>query len=373
MAKQSHDNRNVKRIAYFVSPHGFGHAARAAAVMQSVSDSEDAIEFDIFTTVPSWFFQDSLSDHFRYHRLLTDIGLVQSSAFRADLPKTLQSLNRFLPFQTSLISEISETVARRNCCLIISDISPLGISVAKEIGLPSLLVENFTWDWIYHQYVATDSRFKWHIDYLKSWFEAADYHIKTEPVCSPGPANLTTSPVSRKVRTCADRIRRQLKIGQSAKMVLITTGGIKQSYDFLDRLKQLPHIHFVLPGAAPKLQYRENSIILPHRSDFYHPDLVNAADAVVGKAGYSTLSEVYQAGVPFGYVLRSNFRESKPLAAFIAGQMEGIALTETDFSAGNWTAKIEALLGLKRHRRRPLNGSHQIGKFIRKQILQHHA
>ena len=49
------------RIAVFISPHGYGHASRAAAVMAALADLDAAVEFEIFTTVPPWFFRDSLS------------------------------------------------------------------------------------------------------------------------------------------------------------------------------------------------------------------------------------------------------------------------------------------------------------------------
>ena len=62
---------------------------------------------------------------------------------------------------------------------------------------------------------------------------------------------------------------------------------------------------------------------LPHQSDYYHPDLIRAADVVVGKAGYSTLAEVYHAGTPFGCVGRSGFRETDILEAFMAAHMPG--------------------------------------------------
>ncbi len=52
------------RIAYFISPHGFGHAARAAAVMEATYEMDPAIRFEIFTQVPRWFFHDSLSGNF---------------------------------------------------------------------------------------------------------------------------------------------------------------------------------------------------------------------------------------------------------------------------------------------------------------------
>jgi len=370
MPDQPDDTNNAKRIAYFVSPHGFGHAARAAAVMQAISDIDAAVEFDIFTTVPSWFFKDSMSVPFNYHTQLTDVGLVQKTAFKADLNKTVGRLNDFLPFPASLIAELSATITALNCVLIICDISPMGISVGYEAGIPTVLVENFTWDWIYEQYASADSGFNRHINYLRTLFQAVDYHIKTEPVCCRNSADLTASPVSRQVKASSGRVRKGLGLSETAKMVLITTGGIKQNYNFLNELKRLPDIHFVMPGAGPKMKIQDNCFILPHRSDYFHPDLVNASDAVVGKVGYSTLAEVYHAGVPFGYVMRSDFRESGPMAAFIEKEMQGVYLKESDFSSGRWTDRLQDLLNLNRVQRRLTNGAEPIGRFIRDRLLR---
>ncbi len=148
-------------------------------------------------------------------------------------------------------------------------------------------------------------------------------------------------------------------------MVLITTGGIPEKYGFFDKLIGLREIIFVMPGAGPEMKIVDNLIILPHRSDFYHPDLVNAADAVIGKVGYSTLAEIYHGGVPFGYVARSNFRESESMVKFIQTQMPGIAVGESEFADGNWTAKLEDLLDLAPVQRNIANGAEQIGRFIK--------
>ncbi len=148
-------------------------------------------------------------------------------------------------------------------------------------------------------------------------------------------------------------------------MVLVTTGGIPQRYGFLDKLARLREITFVLPGAGPEMKIVDNFIILPHRSDFYQPDLVSAADAVIGKVGYSTLAEIYHGGVPFGYVARSNFRESESMVEFIQTQMPGIAVGEPEFANGNWIAKLEDLLALAPVQRNVTNGAEQIGRFIK--------
>ena len=56
---------------------------------------------------------------------------------------------------------------------------------------------------------------------------------------------------------------------------------------------------FVFAGGVSAYRQEGNLHFLPFESDFFHPDLVHAADLVVGKAGYSMIAEVWAAGVPF--------------------------------------------------------------------------
>ncbi|MEZ4565570.1 MAG: hypothetical protein R2860_00930 [Desulfobacterales bacterium] len=61
--------------------------------------------------------------------------------------------------------------------------SLLGIAVAERSGIFSVLVENFTWDWIYADYVSTDRRFEKHIDLLAEAGTAGrDQHVQASPV-----------------------------------------------------------------------------------------------------------------------------------------------------------------------------------------------
>src|SRR5215813_7233863 len=105
------------RLAYFVTPHGFGHAARAAAVMVALQDIDPAIQFDIFTQVPRRFFQDSLVQGCRYYNVCTDIGLVQTTSLRADLPATVRRLNAFFPLDHALITTLAALLRSASCAL----------------------------------------------------------------------------------------------------------------------------------------------------------------------------------------------------------------------------------------------------------------
>mgnify|MGYP000010554424 FL=1 len=134
--------------------------------------------------------------------------------------------------------------------------------------------------------------------------------------------------------------------------------------DFVDRLKKQTDIHFIIPGTAQTERLQDNLILLPENSGYYHPDLINAADAVVGKVGYSTIAEIYQAGVPFGYSPRTHYRESKPLVDFVENHMSGFAIRETEFQNGDWIHRLTDLLALPRIQQDTPNGADQIAGFI---------
>jgi len=363
MSTRYEPNTPLRRVAFFISPHGFGHAARAASVMEALAKIEPSIQFDIFTTVPDWFFAQSNAFRFRYHHLRTDIGLVQVTPFQEDLPATVQNLKSFLPFDHSQIDAVAQKIRYLKSELVICDIAPMGIRVAKAAGVPSVLIENFTWDWIYEGY--EEETLNEFIVYLQSIFAEANCHIQTQPICKPASADFTAGPASRKIKTTAGEIRRKLRLSDSCKVVMITAGGVPKSYEFIDRLKNQSDTHFIIAGAVQTESLQDNLILLPENSSYFHPDLINASDAVIGKVGYGTLAEVYQAGVPFGYCARTHYRESKPLVDFIENNMHGFAISESEFHNGTWTAKLNHLMALPRSEPNTSNGARQIAEFIR--------
>ena len=352
-------------LAYFITPHGFGHAARACAVMAAAHRCIPELRWEIFTRTPDWFFAESLRGPYTLHPTDTDVGLVQLDALRADLPATVERLAGFLPFASKNVGALAAQMNSLGCRAILCDIAPLGIAVAQAAGVPSVLVENFTWVDIYAEYVEECPALLPYSEQMADWFAAADFHIQTTPVCQPAiTATLTVPPVSRDPRTARAAVRAQLSIPAGAPLLLITMGGVDFQHSYLERLGEYPGVHFVLPGNHTVADAPPNVHLLSPRSGIFHPDIVAASDGVVGKIGYSTLAEVYAAGVPYGYVPRPRFRESDVLSAFVEREMAGFPIHADELSDGRWIERVPDLLALPPSVGQRVNGAQQIAEFL---------
>ena len=106
----------------------------------------------LFTTAPRWFFAESLAA-FTYHDVTVDVGFRQKSALTIDPERTVEALQALVPFDPGLVERLATDVVEAGCSAVLCDIAPLGVAVAERAGLPSVLVENFSWPWLYEPLV----------------------------------------------------------------------------------------------------------------------------------------------------------------------------------------------------------------------------
>jgi hypothetical protein len=345
-------------IAYFITHHGYGHATRAAAVMAAVERVvAPQVRFELFTTCPRAIFNDSLKNNFGYHAVQADVGMVQDSPLKADIEATCRKLADWIPFDTDLIGQLAEIVLERRCARVVCDISPLGIAVAQAARLPCVLIENFTWDWIYAPYTERVPALAPYVDYLSALYAQADLRIQTEPLCQAVDGALVLPPISRMPRTAPDVIREGLNIAADQKMVLVSMGGVPDRFEFLGHLPADLDAVVVITGIDSPTVSHPSVITLPAHSAYYHPDLLQAADLLIGKAGYSTIAEAYQCGTPFGFVARADSPESPPLERFILKNMSSRPIRAEDYHCGRWLRMLPELLTLPRSRPATANGA----------------
>ena len=356
----------MKNIAYFITSHGYGHAARACAVMNELSRS-GKFSFVIFSKIPLWFFSESLLVSFTYQDYDTDIGLVQKDPFNEDLPATLKALRNRFPVSKEEIIYLSNLFSQLKIDLVICDISPVGLIASKQSSIPSILIENFTWDWIYEPYQESYPEIKKYSDYLKPVFDSATYHFQTDPICLRNPDYPLLEPIFREPKKDRQEIRDLLGVQYNEHLILVTMGGIPYDQSEFSQINESGGAKIVIPGSQVEQEIHFNNFIfLPQHHQYFHPDLIAASDIVIGKVGYSTIAEVYSANIPFLYLTRSSFRESQYLVEFIKSRMIGKELGQNFFKSKDWISKTEDLMKTQRKNYLINNGTKKIADFIEK-------
>lgn len=321
----------MKKIGCFVTSHGYGHAARMTAVLDSLSSRVPHTPH-IFTSVPESIFTQSLTNY-RYHYHLTDIGFIQKDAFQIDIDATCSRLSTFVPYSETTINRFVEECKRMS--VIVSDISPLGICVAKRLGIPSILVENFTWAWLYNSFTNDFPQMGQFARYFEEQFAQADFHIQTEPLCNPAKVDLHCGPIFRRTKENSTTIKNKFECGQR-KVVVVTMGGISFIPSFLGSLKSYNDFFFIFCGQDKDCKVSKNVQLLNRSTDLYHPDLINCADIVVFKSGYSTLAECFQAGNATICVKRDGFAESEIIENYAKQFLHSTLIEQADFVSGKW-------------------------------------
>ena len=340
----------VLKIAWFISPHGFGHAARASAVMDEVFRLRPDAVFEVFTTVPEWFFSASLAAPFHYHLSPCDVGLVQRSALEEDIEATVDRLNDVDLLAEDTVDTLAEKVLNLGCKAVVADIAPQGLAVARVAHLPSILVENFTWDWIYRAYASRWPSIGLWIDQFEQVFAQCDLRIQAEPWCRPVKGAVQVAPISRRPREDRQTIRTQLGIEDGQAMLLVSMGGIPWQFSGLERVAEAEGVTIVIPGGAPEEARSGSLVVLPHHSRFHHPDLVHAADGVLAKLGYSTVAEVWSAGCSLGWIGRPTFPESAEMARWVSRHLGGAEISQDELVEGRWVERLDEIIGVTRPR-----------------------
>ncbi len=354
-------------LACFITSHGFGHATRMTAVLEALQRTIPNLHPHIFTTVPRSLFSETLQ-HFSYHHLLCDIGLIQKDGLREDIPATIKVLQDFLPFDPVFLDGLAHKI--QGCKLVLCDISALGIAVAQIAGIPSVLIENFTWDWIYRAYLHDNPGLSFAIEYLGAQYRRVGTHIRCQPSCGTVRGDFECSPISRRIHTGRIKVRKQLRC-ENKPLVLISMGGTDVELPFIEQLINSTEAFFILTGQKTTHRLKDNVLLLERESDFYHPDLINSAELVICKSGYSTLAECSQAAVSVVTVGRTHFAESKILEIYSRTKLKGQTLGQEEFLSGSWIKNLKNLcLPPRQKAKKALNGSSEVAHYLQKLLAK---
>ncbi|MAU13744.1 MAG: hypothetical protein CL607_28260 [Anaerolineaceae bacterium] len=330
----------MTHIAYYVSGHGFGHAARQQPIIKRLSDL--CLTIHVRTSAPQKFFQ---APNVVYHHQQYDIGTVQINAMRLDAQATFQWYADFLQNrQEALIAAEVAYLRQHDIRLVVTDIPPVACEIAAAAGIPCVVVTHFTWDWVYEHYINAYPQYSYIVDSITASYHKADLLLEM-PFAHPMPQfdHIEKIPlVANPLTQTRQQVRDAFDVPDEHKLAVISMGGM----DWAGGLDAIQHkagwTFIVTPAAWEQVKDWPHTRLVGYGHGEFQ-NILAAADLSIGKSGYSTMSEVIVHQTPMLFLTRENWREHDLLAAAMRKYNHSIEITHQQYEQGDWIHWIDEL------------------------------
>lgn len=330
----------MRKINYYISSHGFGHSTRAIEVINHLPADVDV---EIITNAPQWLFDYSIVRSFAFRLLDHDPGIMQLDSLRNDVERTYDSWAALLEQYPAMAEREAQRMAEEDVGLAVGDISPFAIAAAELAGIPSIIVANFSWDWIFSAFLEQKPAFKDIIDRVASYYRRAGLLLRT-PLAgdlSVFPRIEDTPLIVRQSNKTREEARKLFGLKPDDKVVLISFGGM--GLDSIKKDHLAPFHDIVFLTFDRNLLGPANVRYLPPR-DTYHPDAIQASDIALAKLGYGIVTECIAHRTPIAYPPRLGFLEHPVLAKEASRWIPALPIEEDAFYSGQWDFLSEFFL-----------------------------
>lgn len=338
-------------VVFYISGHGFGHASRDVEVINVFTRETGHEPIVIRSAVNPDLLHRTLRGPYTLLPGPCDTGIVQATSVSHDDEATVRSA---VEFYRDFPARVEEEVARLrgiDVGLIVGDIPPLAFAVAARLGVESIALGNFTWDWIYET----------HPGFLPEGAEALEwirrsYSHATLGLELPFSGGFETFATTERVPLIARRATRSraetrafFDLPADGPITLLSFGGYglpeldlagvdcRETWTVVttDRVSgrsvSAPHVRVI----------DERRFI---DSGFRYEDLVQAADVVMTKPGFGIIAECISTGTSMLYTSRGEFREYDVLVEALPRFVRSRFIRQADLFAGRWLEALSAVV-----------------------------
>jgi L-arabinokinase len=362
-------------VFFYISGHGFGHASRQIEIVNAVARLRPDIEIAIRTSAARWLFDRTVRGPITLMRGEVDTGVVQVDSLRLDERQTIdraREFHRTLPLRGQ---EEAQLLRGLGAQLVVADAPALGCAAAAAAGIPSVVVGNFTWDWIYQAYGEALATAPELVPSIQSAYRTARaaWRMPMHGGFSSFDTIADVPFVARHATHAREDVRKRLGLPEGLPLVLSSFGGYGvQGLEDLAGLDCLGSYgvvvtyrdEFEAPSSVPKGIFPVSEEHL-YGSGLRYEDLVAASDIVATKPGYGIISECIANGVAIMYTSRGHFVEYDVLVAEMPRFLRAAYIDHEALFAGRWRATLDAITAAPLPPERPrTDGAQQVAEMI---------
>ena len=334
-----------KTILFYPSGHGFGHAVRQIEIIKEIFkyniENGSRHRVIVRTMAPEWILRKSLFLYFErlYPRDLekipgwfscqkvqSDVGTAQKDSLNMDIGATYEAAREFYSNFNERAAREAEFIVSAGADIVVGDIPPLAFAAASAAGVKSIGGTNFSWDFIYEEFLPDNPGFAGIIDTIRGAYAKCGKLLRL-PFACPLPAfdNIVdTGLIARKPYIARSETMGLLGLdpdefeGRTGVMISFggfDTGGIKHSN--LARCAEKFIFLTTVPPAEGERYPVNVKFIDTAAAGISFENLFTVFDVIVTKPGYGVVGDIIGAGAMCLYTDRGRFREYEYLVNFL--------------------------------------------------------
>lgn len=366
-----------KKILFYPSGHGFGHAVRQLEIIKEIFkyniESGARHEVAVRTAAPRWIFEKSLSLYFgslypahaekvpgwfNYYNASTDVGTVQSDSLVMDIAATFRAARDFYSCFDERVALEKEFILSYGADTVVGDIPPLAFAAAEAAGVRSIGVTNFSWDFIYEEFAAENEGFVPIIGRIRDAYSKCSTLFRL-PFACPLPAFgdiAECEMIARKPYIERTDALRAAGLGpgdlDGRTAVMISFGGFDTRgvmHSNLGRYSDEMVFLTTIPPAPGEVYPPNVKFIDTSFARISFENLFTLFDVIVTKPGYGVVGDILGAGAMCLYTDRGRFREYDYLVEFLEKHcMSAAYISREELLGCGFGNKINGLLARRR-------------------------
>lgn len=325
-------------ICYYISDHGYGHAARSIAVIRALLNTFKDIHIFVKAFTAYDFLANSLNDNrVTIIKQRNDVGVINCKfPFDVLFDESLQLIKAWFKSWSEYIKSEVNFCKKIGVSLIITDVAPQPLEVARQLGITSIIISNFTWQNIYGPFFG--EQLKNELALMKKTYALADIafvlpfeqEIKAKKVIHVGL-------VAKGITSPKLKIRDLLGIKKNDFMVYFGV-GFSMPGGFINKLHVPKNVKILVSSNIPLSG--EGILKLPSNVA-ESQDYIAVCDIAVIKSGYTTAAEAINGMVPLLITKRRGFSDDNAVCSAISKLGIGREISNRDFVSGNWLINIK--------------------------------
>ncbi len=327
-----------------ITPHGYGHAAQLAPVLNTLRQRMPELSLTLATTLPESFLRERVDGEFRYVRRASDFGLVMHSALQIDLDASAARYAQLHEDWSDRVDAEAHFIEQQQADLVLSDVPCLTLAGADRAGLPAFALCSLNWADIYRHYFQARPEASRILAQMESAYASAQIFFRPQPSMPMTFLDNTidVGPIARRGRNCREQLIEQLGVSSQVALVLVAPGGVDTRFD-IEHWPAGQGIHWLV---SDHWQVEHPDVSPLSKTGLTFTDLLASCEGVLGKCGYGTVAECVVNATPLLYIPRPDWPEEQSLLAWLEQHNAAVRVEPPRLKTGDLGALIERARGL---------------------------